>query len=71
MLKRASQVVAGSNLGAPYIRPGFEPATDFLRLKTVLKLKRASQVVAGSNLSAPYIRPGFEPATEFLRLKTI
>ena len=66
-----SAVIAGSNPGAPYIRPGFELATDFLRLKTVQMLKRSSQVIAGSNLSAPYIRPGFEPATDFQRLNSV
>ena len=64
-------MITGSNPGAPYIRLGFEPATDFLRLKSVGKWMSVSQAIAGSNPGAPYIRPGFEQATDFLRLKSV
>ena len=64
-------MIRGSNPTAPYIRLGFELATDFLTLKTVQIYENASQAIAGSNPGAPYIRPGFEPATDFLRLKTV
>ena len=45
-------MIASSNPGAPYIRSGFEPATDFLRLKTV-------QMLAGKSVYLLAFKPKF------------